>query len=144
MRILLAIDEPQSSAQTIERVVHQFRQEEAEVRVIHVLQPISVSVPPQMAAGYAPELQDFSKQAKEMLEQTAKFLTDAGYKTDTLLRKGDIREEILNCARDWKADLIVMGSRGHGGKRLLLGSVAESVARQAQCSVELVRACNGN
>ncbi|HTZ49653.1 MAG TPA: universal stress protein, partial [Verrucomicrobiae bacterium] len=41
---------------------------------------------------------------------------------------------------DWKADLIVMGSHGRRGfDRLILGSVSESVALHATCSVELVR-----
>jgi nucleotide-binding universal stress UspA family protein len=40
----------------------------------------------------------------------------------------------------WPADLIVVGSRGKGGlRRLLLGSVAEFVARHAPCSVLIAR-----
>jgi nucleotide-binding universal stress UspA family protein len=40
----------------------------------------------------------------------------------------------------WGADLLVVGSRGHGAfSRLLLGSVASSVVRGAPCSVEIVR-----
>jgi nucleotide-binding universal stress UspA family protein len=42
--------------------------------------------------------------------------------------------------RKWKADLIVMASHGRRGfKKFLLGSVAESVARHARCSVLIVR-----
>jgi nucleotide-binding universal stress UspA family protein len=43
-------------------------------------------------------------------------------------------------ADEWKADLIVLGSHGkHGIEKFLLGSVAESVARHAKCSVMIVR-----
>jgi nucleotide-binding universal stress UspA family protein len=53
---------------------------------------------------------------------------------------GDAREQILNEAERWGADLIVLGSRGLGGfKRFLLGSVAQGVAAYAPCSVEIVR-----
>jgi nucleotide-binding universal stress UspA family protein len=140
MRILLAVDESRSSQQAIEKIAQQFRCEKGEVRILHVLQPVSLSAPPQMAAGYAPELEALAKPAKDLLARAAKSLTDAGFKTETLLREGDIRETILDTAQEWKADLIVMGSHSHrGARRFLLGSVAESVVRHAPCSVEVVR-----
>jgi nucleotide-binding universal stress UspA family protein len=47
---------------------------------------------------------------------------------------------ILEEARQWGADLIVLGSHGRGGmERFLMGSVAETVATHAECSVEVVR-----
>jgi nucleotide-binding universal stress UspA family protein len=47
---------------------------------------------------------------------------------------------ILDAAEEWKADLIVMGSHGRRGfDRLVLGSVSETVALHAACSVEVVR-----
>jgi nucleotide-binding universal stress UspA family protein len=52
----------------------------------------------------------------------------------------DGRSVIVDEARKWSADLIVLGSHGHTGmKRLLLGSVASSVVSHAPCSVEIVR-----
>jgi nucleotide-binding universal stress UspA family protein len=140
MRILLAVDESKSSQQAIEKIAQQFRCEKGEVRILHVLQPVSLSAPPQMAAGYAPELEVLAKPAKELLARAAKSLSDAGFKAETLLREGDVRETILDTAQEWKADLIVMGSHSHrGARRFLLGSVAESVVRHAPCSVEVVR-----
>jgi len=51
-----------------------------------------------------------------------------------------VRDSILEAAAKWDADLVVVGSHGQRGIRsLLLGSVAESVARDAKCSVEIVR-----
>ncbi|HXZ20805.1 MAG TPA: universal stress protein, partial [Candidatus Acidoferrales bacterium] len=56
------------------------------------------------------------------------------------LEKGDVRLRIIDAAAEWNADLIVLGSHGRSGiPRLLLGSVAEYVARNASCSVEVVR-----
>jgi nucleotide-binding universal stress UspA family protein len=96
-----------------------------------------------MGAGYSPELQDSATSAKDLLTRAAKFLAEAGFKAETLLREGDVRETILDTAQEWKADLIVIGSRGRSGvQRLLLGSVAEPVARHAPCSVEIVRVLN--
>lgn len=43
-------------------------------------------------------------------------------------------------AEAFNADLIVAGSHGHGGlERFLLGSVSQTVAAHAKCSVEIVR-----
>jgi nucleotide-binding universal stress UspA family protein len=48
---------------------------------------------------------------------------------------------ITRAAKDWAADLIVIGSHGRSGmRRALLGSVAEGVMRNAPCPVLVVRA----
>ena len=140
MKILIGIDDLNSSGDLLRAIVTQLRTEHTEIRVFHVLQP-SAPAPPQMAPGYAPELDDQKKPARELVEQIAKELRDAGFKVDTAVEVGDIRERIIDCASAWGADLIVVGSHGRSGiQRFLLGSVAEFVARHAKCSVEVVRA----
>lgn len=70
------------------------------------------------------------------------ILSKAGLKTTARqpLPLGDPRSVILDSAEIWPADLIVLGSHGRRGMdRLLLGSVAESVAVHAHCSVEVIR-----
>jgi nucleotide-binding universal stress UspA family protein len=53
---------------------------------------------------------------------------------------GDPVESIAEVARDWPADLVVIGSHGRDSlDRVLLGSVAEGVARHAPCPVLIVR-----
>jgi nucleotide-binding universal stress UspA family protein len=75
-------------------------------------------------------------------EGARKMLTQAGL---TVLAQnsnpsGDPRSFILDTAKAWQADLIVLGSHGrHGLDRFLMGSVAESVAVHAPCSVVVVR-----
>jgi nucleotide-binding universal stress UspA family protein len=50
--------------------------------------------------------------------------------------EGDPRTEIVASARDWGADLVVVGARGLGGiARFFLGSVSLAVARYAPCPV---------
>jgi nucleotide-binding universal stress UspA family protein len=56
------------------------------------------------------------------------------------VRIGHAAEEILQLARDVGADLIIVGSKGLTGvERLVLGSVAEHVVREAHCTVEVAR-----
>jgi nucleotide-binding universal stress UspA family protein len=58
---------------------------------------------------------------------------------ETLIPPGDPRGVILDTAEAWPADLIVLGSHGlRGFDRLLMGSVSESVAVHAHCSVEVI------
>ena len=139
MKILMGIDDSKFSGDVLQAVITQFRPEHIEVRVLHVLQP-SAPAPPQMAPGYAPELDEQKEPARELVERIASELRSTGFKVDTAVEVGDIRERIIDSAAAWGADLIVVGSHGRSGiSRLLLGSVAEFVARHAKCSVEIVR-----
>jgi nucleotide-binding universal stress UspA family protein len=145
MKILVAVDDTKSTNDALLSISKQIRPENAEVRLVHVVQPISESTPPQMSPDFTPELEVEGKLAKDLLAQAEKTFRAAGFKTDTVLRKGDVRDSIVESAKEWHADLVVLGSHNHGGiHRFLLGSVAESVARHAPCSVEIVRNPNPN
>lgn len=61
-------------------------------------------------------------------------------KVNTRVLQGRAREGILNDVKHFQTDLLIMGSHGRSGvKRLLLGSVAESVMVNAMCPVEIVK-----
>ena len=140
MKILVGMDDSKFSEEALQAIVTQFRSQSAEIRLLHVLQPIAISAPPQMSADYAPELEDQGKQARGLVERAANKLRTAGFMVETAVEIGDVRLKIIDSAAEWNADLIVIGSRGRSGiPRLLLGSVAEFVARNARCSVEIVR-----
>jgi nucleotide-binding universal stress UspA family protein len=144
MKILLAVDDSKFSEASLEALLAQFPPQGTEVRVLHVVEPIAFSPPPQMAAGYAPELKDQIKEGQALVESMARKLRAAGYRVSTAVETGDAREKIVDSAEQWVADLIMLGSHGRRGvSRFLLGSVAESVARHAPCSVEIVRAAAG-
>jgi nucleotide-binding universal stress UspA family protein len=121
------------------------RPQNTDVLVLHVLQPLGLVAPPEMAMGYAPELADLKQPAHELVERIAQQLRDAGFQAQTAVEVGDVRESILDSATEWHADLIVLGSHGKRGiQRFLLGSVAEFVARHARCSVTIIRSPAGN
>jgi nucleotide-binding universal stress UspA family protein len=61
---------------------------------------------------------------------------DSRVPVEHLLEEGDPATAIVQIARDWACDLIVMGSHGRTGlRRVLMGSVAEHVVREAPCPV---------
>jgi nucleotide-binding universal stress UspA family protein len=140
MKILFASDASKHSEVAARTINAEFRTQGTEVLVVQVVEPAVYGVPPQMAQGYAPELQDQLKQASESVERIAETLRKAGFKAESRVLENEIRTAILDAAQDWNADLIVLGSHGKKGlRKFLMGSVAESVAHHAQCSVLIVR-----
>ncbi len=140
MKILVAIDDSKFCEAVVQGISKYFNPQSVEIRILHVLTPLTVAALPQMARGYAPELEDQAKSTRALVEKYLQHLRSEGYKVDSSVETGDVRQEILDAAARWPADLILLGSHGHKGMtRLLLGSVAESVVRHAACSVLVVR-----
>jgi nucleotide-binding universal stress UspA family protein len=140
MKILLAINHAGSAESTVQAVIDQFRSELSEVLVLHVLQPVEPVPAPEMAQGYAPELEDQQAPARALVEHIANQLRSSGFKTETDVQIGDATMNILDTAAGWHADLIVLGDDGKWNiQNILIASVAQAVARQAKCSVEIVR-----
>jgi len=145
MRVLLAVDDSGFAEDLLHTVVGAIQHENTEVLVLHVLQPVDTVPPPEMAQGYAPELEFEKEPARALVDRIAVKLRRAGFTAQTCVRIGDVANSILCQAAEWGADLIAVGShRQRSIQGFLLGSVAESVARRAECSVVVVRKAVGN
>ncbi|WP_022852641.1 universal stress protein [Thermodesulfatator atlanticus] len=79
---------------------------------------------------------------KELMESAEKkmqsFIEDhfEDFPVESLIRRGDIPEEIVKVAEEKEADLIVMATHGRKGlEKILLGSVTERVIKTAPCPV---------
>jgi nucleotide-binding universal stress UspA family protein len=146
MKILLAVDGSKYSDAAVQTLAAKIRKDDAEVLALQVVEPRIFSTPPQMAAGYEPELEEIMKEqfqnAQQTVDRAAAALKAAGFNAKGRVVEAVTRSGILDLASQWRADLIVLGSHGRKeGQRFMLGSVAESVARGASCSVIIVRAC---
>jgi nucleotide-binding universal stress UspA family protein len=81
---------------------------------------------------------DAEAKLKGIADRIAQEIPDV--KIECIVMQGNATEIIVNTATDTKADLIIMGSHGRTGLgRLLMGSVAEWVFRNAPCPVLLVK-----
>ena len=143
MKILLAIDDSKFSRAATEVIIAQFKPKETEVRVLHVIEPLPV-YPDGQAWGYGSEFVPVSeeerKEAEELVARSSQALNNAGFKVTTAIKQGSPKVIIIDLAKEWPADLIVLGSHGRKGlDRFLMGSVSEAVARHAHCSVLIVR-----
>jgi nucleotide-binding universal stress UspA family protein len=144
VKILLATDGSKFSEAAIKAVATRIIPKDAEMLILQVVEAPAYSTPPQMAPGYAPEMAERMEsqrnEAKASVAMASAHLRAAGFAVGTRIVEADPRTAILEVAEEWQADLIVVGSQGRKGiKRFLLGSVAESVARHARCSVLIER-----
>lgn len=142
MKILLAIDDSKHSEAAMQMVMRHMRAEDTEICVTHVVEPVWLVLDYETGELGQIEVsrEERISRGKEIIERTKQCVMKAGFKVSTALDEGDARLAIVDRAVQWKADLIVLGSHGRKGVgRLLLGSVAESVARHARCSVLIVR-----
>jgi nucleotide-binding universal stress UspA family protein len=147
MKILLAIDGSPCSDRAVEEVARLPWPADSEVRIISVVEPPAplAAEPYMLAGGYFEEVERLKrKQAAETLERAAARLGEGGggraLAVSTDIPVGSPRRIIVEEADTWGADLIVVGSHGYRTwERMLLGSVSQTVAAHASCSVEIVR-----
>lgn len=140
MRILLAVDDSKHSEDAVQGLVHLFKPQGTQVRIVQVVPLPVLAAPPQMSREYAPELEGIARDAHALVDKYSQQLRAVGFEVDSVVERGDICESIIDYAAGWHAELIVVGAGGHKGVgRLLFGSVADSVVRQAHCSVLVVR-----
>lgn len=95
-----------------------------------------------------PALMEESKRKRDQLgvvmKGAAANLERAGHRSEAKVAEGFPRKVISEYAKEWHADLIMVGSHGHSAlARFLIGSVAQGVLRTAPCSVEIVRSREG-
>lgn len=112
----------------------------ANLSLVHVLEPAYYYYGMEPALGTLPPSfeEDLLKRAKQQLD-------DAGSRFGVpsarqYLERGHAPTQILRLAQDKGADLIIVGSHGRHGWRLLLGSTANAVLHGARCDVLAVRA----
>lgn len=148
MKILVGSDGWNCSEKAIRSVASRPWPAETTFKVISVREPV---VPESASAiSFAPlypvDLMDEllareSSRANNALTGARQILSSANLNLcDSTVLFGDPRNILLDEAKSWGADLVVLGSNGrHGLDRVFLGSVSESVAMHAHCSVEVIR-----
>ena len=107
--------------------------EGGEMRLLHVLD----EVPSYIAAELPHDLAD-RRNAEARVELKA-LAHDIGVSADIEVRTGAPSGQILQCAEDHGADLIMIASHRPGLSDYFIGSTAARVVRHAQCSVLIAR-----
>ncbi|HEX8789822.1 MAG TPA: universal stress protein [Polyangiaceae bacterium] len=141
--VLAAVDDSAAAANVV-RVAANFAGATAggELHLVHVVEnlpaPVTL-VPAPLGLGVtAVEMMADGRKRIEALaaEARGRFVG----RLATHVACGSAWKQVLQVAIDVQADLLIVGTHGRGGvKRMLLGSVAETVARKASCPVLVVR-----
>jgi nucleotide-binding universal stress UspA family protein len=150
MKILIATDGSKHSNAAVEEFAKRSFTPATEIKIISAYQRSSfvlgTAAPMGALNDYHAEIDsNAKKEAQDAVEKAFKLLSKKHPKTlvDTVVVEGSPKNAILKEAEKFRADLIVVGSHGHGFvKRFLIGSVAQAVALHAPCSVEIVRKSN--
>jgi nucleotide-binding universal stress UspA family protein len=145
MKILLAIDGSSCSNAAVENIAQRLWPADTEVRIVSAVEPPLgvVSSPWNVSAQFCIKIQnDAIEQARNVVNEAEKRLNNklVKFKISTLTPIGNPEQVILSEGKRWGADLIVLGSWGHGAaNRFRLGSVSNGIVQNAECSVHVVR-----
>ena len=142
MKILLATDGSEFSAAAARSVAGRPWPEGTKVSVISVADLVTPAIEPWHIDVRITETlrEEAMTRAHDAAQAAENIIGQAGLECGGMVLTGPAREAILDEAKEWAADLVVVGSHGlRGIKRLLIGSVAEAVAVHAHCSVEVIR-----
>jgi nucleotide-binding universal stress UspA family protein len=146
-RILVGVDGSAPSLRAVQFAADLASKYDAEL--------ILMTIVPRLSPELEPEAEQYARVENIALPEARLALTAAGNvlghaRTEAVAKGatrvsaepcfGDPAREIITAARDRGADLIVVGSRGHGRLvGLLIGSVAQKVVSLAHCPVVVVR-----
>lgn len=136
-KILVAIDLTDESAEVFEKALIHANQYNAELSLIHVLEPLSYAYGGDIPMDLSEVQQELDKQAQHALN---KYASKANIPADRCyIPIGKPDTEIHRVANEIECDMIVIGSHGKHGLQLLLGSTANAVLHGAHCDVLAIR-----
>lgn len=148
-RILVSIDGSSTSDRGLDEAVELAKAFGSTLQLVHVVDPIPFTVGYEaLGRDTGRDIDSIEQAAQQMLDAAKARATAAGAKNvETVLIErmtARISERIVEQAKAWRADLIVIGTHGRRGVgRMLLGSDAEQTVRIAPVPVLLVRAPEG-
>ena len=147
-RILVPIDGSTTSSKGLDEAIQLAKLTGGSLRLIHAVDILSFATGFEPYSVYAGDLVPRMREVGEQILAEAKVRVAAsGVKVETLLFENlsmRVSELVIEQAKTWGADLIVIGTHGRRGMgRFLLGSDAEQIVRMAPVPVLLVRACQG-
>jgi nucleotide-binding universal stress UspA family protein len=144
-RILVGCDFSADSAHALEYGISLAQELEAELHLLHVIEPSAYRGLSQTATALAADLErSVEETVKGRLASLVPREAEAWCQVRTTCVPGSPHEEINKYARSHEIDLIVVGARGHSlVDTLLLGSTADRVVRRGPCPVLVARRLEG-
>ncbi len=154
-KILAALDNSPLGKKVFEEALSMAKYNNAALKLFHCLPMETPSTAPYTSL-YEGEFRDFSHLMRQQLEtqatETEKWLknyeaiaTKQGVSTEWDWKIGEPGRWVRDLAKDWQADLIVVGRRGLTGvSEMFLGSVSNYIVHHAPSSVLVVQETKHN
>ncbi len=133
--VLVGADDSQTAREAVVVAADVARLAGGKMHIVTAYDPKSVHVdhlPPEMR--YSTTVHP----ADTLLESLARIGSERGLEVEVHASTGNPAEAIVKIAEQEDADLIVVGNKGMKGARRILGSVPNTVAHAAPCSVLIV------
>jgi universal stress protein A len=136
--VLLAMDlHPNCDKAILQHAVDIAKQHSAKLTVVHAVEHVNAYG---LAQAYPTVLELQQQMIDESKQELDKLCSSLGIdKSSALVELGSPKLVILDVAKRFNADLIVVGSHGRHGIGALLGSTANAVLHHAECDVLAVR-----
>lgn len=136
-RIMVAYDESREAGKALQVAIELARALGAELKIVTVLEPLPAFFSFAVSAVSAVDWKDEKRACYTALQQRARRkAATAGLYLDTELIHGDEVGTIIECARKYGSDLLVLGMRKH---TLLTGHTGQEVAERSPCALLGVR-----
>ncbi|WP_297375941.1 universal stress protein [Acidiferrobacter sp.] len=140
--ILVGIDGSNTSALALQEAIKIAKEQSGRLRLVHVIDVFPFTTPDTGLIEDTQLEEALFKAGQAIVEEARDEVQKAGIGVETALPQNlnhEIGVVIVEEAKRWGADLIVVGTHGRRGiQHLVLGSVAERVARAATCPLLLV------
>ena len=146
-RIVVAVDGSQNSMRAADMAIDMANRANASLFVISVISStVYTEAPPGMVAGGAAP-SNVTDKAKTDAEAFVQGVVAKAQQHGVTKVRGEVIENvpsvvdsIVDYVQEWKADVVIVGTRGLSGlRKLLLGSVSSALVSKAPCSVLVVR-----
>lgn len=136
--ILVAVDYSNDAGKVLAKALELAKAGSATLSIVHVVEPIDVTGPYDLAPIMPLEL---DKQLEQRAQDFLQKLLEQHHVADipALVKIGSVKNELFSLVDELKVDLIVIGTHGRHGVGLILGSTATSVLHGTPCDVLAVR-----
>lgn len=142
-KILVPVDGSSASTRGLEEAIRLVKQTQGTLRILHAVDELLMDSSFLTPEYYDKWIEGIRQGGKKVLREAQAFARKRDVDAEPVFIEAIGRpasEIILEQARLWPADLIVMGTHGRRGvRRLLMGSDAELVLRKSSVPVMLVR-----